>query len=84
MDIASNCDDSCERSRTNAQRRQRCQAGIVQLTLAVQHLANEIQLARREDAREREKMAMQLEIEFLKFEKRLPGAEGRPKTNEET
>lgn len=54
---------------------------IVQLTLAVQHLNNEIQLAKREDASEREKMAMQLQIEFLKFEKRLPGLDSRPKTN---
>lgn len=56
---------------------------IVQLTLAIQHLANELQLAKREDASEREKMAMQLQIEFLKFEKRLPGPDSRPKTNEE-
>jgi regulator of replication initiation timing len=54
---------------------------IVQLTLAVQHLANQIQLAKQEDASEREKMAMQLQIEFLKFERRLPGPESRPKTN---
>jgi hypothetical protein len=56
---------------------------IVQLTLAVQHLANEIQLAKREDAGEREKMAMQLQIEFLKFEKRLPRLGSRPKTDTE-
>ena len=47
---------------------------LTKLTHAVQYLSNEIKLIKQEDMNEREKMAMQLQIEILKFEKRLPPA----------
>lgn len=59
------------------------QQELMKLTMAVQHLAGEIQHAKREDASEREKMAMQLQIEFLKFEKRLPTSSRTPETGED-
>jgi hypothetical protein len=55
----------------------------MKLTMAVQHLAGEIQYAKRGDASEREKMAMQLQIEFLKLEKRLPTPSRAPDTGED-
>jgi predicted nucleic acid-binding Zn-ribbon protein len=45
---------------------------FTKLTLAVAHLVNKIDLVQQEDGNEREKLALQLQIELLKFEKRLP------------
>jgi SMC interacting uncharacterized protein involved in chromosome segregation len=50
---------------------------FTKLTLAVAHLVNKIELIQQEDNSEREKLAMQ--IELLKFEKRLP-EDTSPKT----
>ena len=47
---------------------------LTKLTLAVQHLDNRINLTQQEDNNEREKLAMQLQIELLKFEKQLPAS----------
>ena len=52
---------------------------FTKLTLAVAHLVNKIDLVQQEDSSEREKLAMQLQIELLKFEKRLP-EDTSPKT----
>jgi SMC interacting uncharacterized protein involved in chromosome segregation len=52
---------------------------FTKLTLAVAHLVKKIDLIRHEDCSEREKLAMQVQIELLKFEKRLPEG-GSPKT----
>jgi predicted nucleic acid-binding Zn-ribbon protein len=52
---------------------------LTKLTLAVSHLVNKIDLVQQEDSSGREKLAMQLQIELLKFEKQLPKATS-PKT----
>jgi cell shape-determining protein MreC len=48
---------------------------VVEHTLLLQRLADQIEMNRRADVHEREKLALQLQVEMLKFERRLPPAE---------
>jgi len=48
------------------------QREVRQLSTAVQLIVREMQHQRENEAHEREKMALRLENEMLKFEKRLP------------
>jgi hypothetical protein len=45
---------------------------LTNLTLAVSQIANKIALVQQENNRECEKLAMQMQIDMLKFEKQLP------------
>lgn len=45
---------------------------FTKLTIAVSQLVSRIELVQQEDNSAREKLAMQLQIELLKFEKQLP------------
>ena len=45
---------------------------IKEINAAIQRLAYEIQRTRENDQHEREKLALRLENELLKFERRLP------------
>jgi hypothetical protein len=45
---------------------------LLNLTLLVQRLSDEIKLTNQREANEREKLVLQLENEMLKFERRLP------------
>lgn len=45
---------------------------VTKLTHALQHLMNQIQLNKQDESSEREKLALTLENELLKFERRLP------------
>lgn len=47
---------------------------LLSLTLTVQRLADEIRLSAQSESSEREKLALRLENELLKFERRLPPA----------
>jgi hypothetical protein len=42
------------------------------LTLLVQRLVDEIKLSSQQESSEREKLALRLQVELLKFERRLP------------
>lgn len=42
------------------------------LTLTMQRLSDQIEMNRQREKDEREKLALQLQIKFLEFEKRLP------------
>jgi hypothetical protein len=55
---------------------------LKELTAAVQRIAYEVHRLGENDAHEREKLALRLENELLKFERRLPSATSRPKTKE--
>jgi peptidoglycan hydrolase CwlO-like protein len=47
---------------------------LTKLTLAVAHLVGKIELIHQEDGSEREKLAMRLQMELMKFEKQLSEA----------
>lgn len=47
---------------------------LLNLTLLVQRLSDEIKLTNQREANEREKLVLQLENELLKFERRLPAS----------
>lgn len=53
---------------------------FTKLTIAVAHLVDKIERVKQEDSNEREKIAMQLQIELMKFEKQLPNDQS-PKTS---
>ena len=48
---------------------------IRQLKTAIQHLAYEVQRSKENEAHEREKLALRLEVEMLRAVKQLPGTE---------
>lgn len=50
------------------------QKDVLNLTLTVQRLADEIRLSAERESSGREKLALRLENELLKFERRLPPA----------
>ncbi len=64
-----NLDQRIERNRSDINV---LQVQVRELTAAVQHLAYELQRLRENEAHEREKMALRLENELLRFERRLP------------
>ena len=47
---------------------------VKELTKAIERLAYEIHRTRENDTHEREKMALRLEVQLLRFERRLPAA----------
>jgi hypothetical protein len=47
---------------------------LLNLTLLVQRLSDEIKLTNQREANEREKLVLQLENELLRFERRLPAS----------
>ncbi len=61
-----------EKTDRNTQDIKELQRGFRDLTVVVQLLYKEIHNVRDEDRHEREKMALRLENELLKFERRLP------------
>lgn len=48
---------------------------VIEHSLLLQRLADQIEMNRQTDRQEREKLALQLQVEMLKFERRLPPAE---------
>jgi hypothetical protein len=48
---------------------------VVGHSVLLQKLADQIGMTRQKDMHEREKLALQLQVEMLKFERRLPPAE---------
>ncbi|MGI4787281.1 MAG: hypothetical protein ACRYFS_00375 [Janthinobacterium lividum] len=61
-----------EKTSKNADDIKELQSGLKELTAVVQHLIYEVRGNRSDEAHEREKMALRLENELLKFERRLP------------
>jgi regulator of replication initiation timing len=49
-------------------------ADVKRLTHALQHLVNEIEIIRQTDAKEHENLALKLENELLRFERKIPSA----------
>jgi hypothetical protein len=52
---------------------------LLNLTLLVQRLSDEIKLTNQHESKEREKLVLQLENELLKFERRLPSSNNKNK-----
>lgn len=61
----------------NSQEIKEIRAEIRDIYSMMERLAYEIQKTREEDRHEREKLALRLENELLKFERRLPSGEGK-------
>ena len=61
----------------NSQEIKEIRADIRDIYSKLERLAYEIQKTREEDRHEREKLALRLENELLKFERRLPSGEGK-------
>ena len=61
-----------EQTDRNTAKIKEMQSELTALTAAVQQLIYEVRGNKREEAHEREKMALRLENELLKFERRLP------------
>ena len=63
----------------NSQEIKQIRADIRDIYSKLEHLAYEIQKTREEDRHEREKLALRLENEMLKFERRLPSGDEKGK-----
>ncbi len=61
----------------NSQEIKEIRADIRDIYSKLERLVYEIQKTREEDRHEREKLALRLENELLKFERRLPSSEGK-------